>query len=112
MWTYELLYGLVGSDGAEPNGGLVFDPAGSLYGTTAMGGTNDEGTAFELTPGSHGWVETVLYEQGSRVAVALDKAGNLYGIGVGKYYGGGIFELSPGSIPLLVSSACFSATLG
>ncbi|HVI10685.1 MAG TPA: choice-of-anchor tandem repeat GloVer-containing protein [Candidatus Binatia bacterium] len=37
-------------DGAWPNGNLVFDSAGNLYGTTSGGGTDAAGTVFEITP--------------------------------------------------------------
>jgi uncharacterized repeat protein (TIGR03803 family) len=39
-----------GTDGTNPFGGLVFDSAGNLYGTTNAGGTNSAGTVFEVTP--------------------------------------------------------------
>jgi hypothetical protein len=42
-----------GKDGYQPNGSLVFDGAGNLYGTTLNGGTDGGyvcGTVFELTP--------------------------------------------------------------
>ncbi|MGA8867151.1 MAG: choice-of-anchor tandem repeat GloVer-containing protein [Candidatus Sulfotelmatobacter sp.] len=39
-----------GTDGVEPLGGLIFDSAGNLYGTTADGGAANAGTVFEITP--------------------------------------------------------------
>jgi uncharacterized repeat protein (TIGR03803 family) len=30
--------------------GLIFDAVGNLYGTTAVGGTYNNGTVFEITP--------------------------------------------------------------
>ncbi|HTR26631.1 MAG TPA: choice-of-anchor tandem repeat GloVer-containing protein [Terriglobales bacterium] len=39
-----------GRDGSYPNYGLTFDPAGSLWGSTPVGGTNGGGTLFRLTP--------------------------------------------------------------
>ena len=41
-----------GADGNGPNGGLVLDSVGNLYGTTQGGGSNDDGTIFELNMGS------------------------------------------------------------
>jgi len=53
-WTEKILYtfrGLGGHDGAFPFGGVIFDAAGNLYGTTLSGGqTSNGGTVFELTP--------------------------------------------------------------
>lgn len=39
-----------GSGEVLPVGGLVFDTAGNLYGTTEYGGTSNDGTVFEVTP--------------------------------------------------------------
>lgn len=38
-----------GTNGAAPNGGLVADSQGNLYGTTRSGGANGFGTVFKLT---------------------------------------------------------------
>ena len=38
------------TDGFFPYGGLIFDTAGNLYGTTYFGGTDGYGTVFEFTP--------------------------------------------------------------
>ncbi len=83
--TFQVLYSFAGgTDGAYPNGGLVRDAAGNLYGTTVMGGTlQDAGTVFKLdTTGT----KTVLYsflggvDGGFPVRSLLrDSAGNLYG---------------------------------
>lgn len=37
-----------GADGGEPDGGVVRDTAGNLYGTTFEGGTSNAGTVFRL----------------------------------------------------------------
>ena len=37
-------------DGAFPWGGVVFDKAGNLYGTTFSGGANGYGTVYQMTP--------------------------------------------------------------
>lgn len=70
-------------DGANPNGGLVRDPAGSWYGTTASGGTFGFGTVFKLDNTNK---ETVLYSftggtdgQKPNGSLVRDAAGNLYG---------------------------------
>jgi uncharacterized repeat protein (TIGR03803 family) len=38
------------SDGTVPNGNLVFDAAGNLYGVAALGGAHDAGMVYEITP--------------------------------------------------------------
>lgn len=72
-----------GTIGAYPYAGLIFDPAGNLYGTTALGGSG-YGTVFELT--SPSWTESVLHtftggSDGAEPYSGLisDSAGNLYG---------------------------------
>jgi len=98
-------------DGQNPYGSLILDSAGNLYGTTWIGGPDDEGVIFRLAPGSKGiWKETVLFSfhdlvnnppDGANpyVGLLMDKAGNLYGTtrdGGGKSTGGGVvFQLTP-----------------
>jgi uncharacterized repeat protein (TIGR03803 family) len=85
------------SDGSAPNGGLIFDTAGNLYGTTSSGGGATKqcssgagqgcGIVFELSPTSGGsWTESVLHRfqtnrggAGPYGGVVFDDAGNLYG---------------------------------
>ncbi len=62
-----VLYGFQGdTDGANPYGGLISDPAGNLYGTTEFGGAGKfkiAGTLYQLKPGKQGspWTETILH---------------------------------------------------
>jgi len=121
-WTEKILYefGPDSNDGIYPNGGLVFDTAGNLYGLTSGGGqqgcTSDGlcGTVFKLTPTAHGrWIKQVLHyfdangKDGNdpTAGLVMDAHGNLYGT---TYYGGTgscsdgngvgcgtVFELSP-----------------
>jgi uncharacterized repeat protein (TIGR03803 family) len=94
-----------GADGSEPNGALIADAAGNLYGTTVTGG-NGTGVVFELSAGRKGsWTETVLHSfNGADGAnplggLVVDAQGNLYGTAFSDTVttGGGVFELSPGS---------------
>jgi len=86
-WTLLPLYAFKDQpDGALPYGGVIFDKAGNLYGTTYYAGEGDVGTVYELTPANGSWTETVLYSfkgggDGSSPISTLvsDKAGNLYG---------------------------------
>ena len=55
-----------GLDGSGPNGALILDSAGNIFGTTGeggtagVGGTAASGTVFELSPGSGGeWMESL-----------------------------------------------------
>ncbi len=52
-WTYTDLHDFAGgADGCEPNGGVVLDSQGDIYGTTTGCGTypNEYGTVWEITP--------------------------------------------------------------
>ena len=103
----KLLYSFRGSpDGSYPVASLVADGAGNLYGTTALGGTNGDGSVFELSPPTGGkttWTQTVLYSfdgaDGNAPFGGLikDTAGNFYGttVGGGANSWGVAFELSP-----------------
>jgi uncharacterized repeat protein (TIGR03803 family) len=106
-WTESILYNFSGgSDGSQPYGGLIFDSAGNLYGTTFQGGASNAGTVYELTPGKGGaWTETVLYSfaggadgSGPQSDLNFDQAGNLFGTttGGGSPGNGIVFQLTPG----------------
>jgi len=88
---YSILHSFTpGTDGAAPNGGVIFDPSGNMYGTTRSGGTvgcggiYGCGTVYKLTPAG---VETVLYSFTTAAAdgrfpvggLVRDKDGNLFG---------------------------------
>ncbi len=103
-WTEKVLYSFgTGTDGAMPVGGVIFDSAGNLYGTTSAGGTAGYGTVFQLQPGTV-WKENILhnFENASDGAtpyadLVSDASGNVYGAATaGGINGGGtVFELSP-----------------
>lgn len=102
-----------GSDGALPNGGLIADRYGNLYGATEAGGTGTGcyggkgcGTLFKLS--EHG-DETVLYSfQGGVDGISpfgpllMDGSGNLFGAtqggagdGCAGYGCGTVFKFAP-----------------
>ena len=106
-WTEKVLHSFAGpapgaeyGDGALPNGGLVFDSTGVLYGTTFYGGNNVQrqceggvegtgcGIVFALMPPTKSggqWREKLLHAfygrdgSSSAAGVVLDQNGNLYG---------------------------------
>jgi uncharacterized repeat protein (TIGR03803 family) len=105
-WTLTPLYAFKDQpDGALPYGGLIFDQAENLYGTTYYAGVHDVGTVYKLTHAGGAWHETVLYSfkggsNGSAPISTLvaDKAGNLYGTTSDGGAGcacGVIFKLAP-----------------
>jgi uncharacterized repeat protein (TIGR03803 family) len=107
-WSVTTLHSFDGTDGSEPNGGLIFDAEGNLYGTTPDGGVYDVGTVFKLTPGSAGWTLTVIDNfcppygcpdgGGPLAGLTQDKEGNLLGTArAGLYNMGVVFQLTPGS---------------
>lgn len=108
-WSEKLLYSFMGnSDSEEPEGSLIFDEMGDLYGT-AYGGGEGFGTVFELSPAVNGpWNERVLYEfggppnndgSGPSAGLVFDDAGNLYGTTVAGVISGNccgtVFRLAP-----------------
>jgi uncharacterized repeat protein (TIGR03803 family) len=118
-WAEKILYaftGVANSDGAFPQGGLIADANGALYGTTSQGGiaTSDDqegnGIVYKLTPpvkGQGGWTATIIYRftgpDGSQPqgSLLLGKNGELYGT---TYVGGSagegtVFELTPPASP-------------
>jgi uncharacterized repeat protein (TIGR03803 family) len=92
---------------STPQGGMVEDSHGNLFGTTALGGAYDLGTVFEVAAGS-GTVTTLASFTGADGSspvgdLVMDSQGNLYGttytggtspLGQG---GGTVFELPNGS---------------
>lgn len=102
-WTENVLYSFLGppSDGFQPDGAVIFDAAGNLYGTTVTGGTNGDGIAFKLTPANGSWNESVLYNFSSNSVghyaegtLVMDQVGNLYGT---TWINGSVYELSHSS---------------
>jgi len=95
-WTKTTIYAFAGgSDGSTPEGGLISDSKGNLYGLTLTGGTGPClvygrnpgcGTIFELKRSRGSWKEVVVFTfpggsggQGPK-GLTLDGAGNLYGV--------------------------------
>lgn len=106
-WTFAVIYNFCPQynclDGAEPAAGVTADKTGNLYGT-AGGGPDCCGVFYELTPGSGGWEESVLYDFGSKpydatastAPLIFSKTGDLYGTSYygGSFGGGAVFKLT------------------
>jgi hypothetical protein len=107
VWTEKILHRFTdGDDGAGPNGGLIFDAKGALYGTAGGGGTGTLGVVFRLALATGGrWSETVLHnftvDKGRRNPwgpVTFDSSGNLYGTAhaaASDKFGGVVFAMKP-----------------
>jgi uncharacterized repeat protein (TIGR03803 family) len=103
-WTETVLYRFQGgSDGSFPNSGLVLDSAGNLYGIATGNSTICVcDVIFKLSPQSGGtWTQSVLYTTNYPTnyepigTLALDSAGNLYGVTSPTNNCGTVFRLSP-----------------
>lgn len=105
-WTESVIHSFTDApDGFNPQGEVVFDSSGNVYGTTQAGGDNGmygDGVVYELTPGAGGlWTESIPYtfpnvSVGYPVrALLMDTAGNLFGIGESDGQQGSVYELSP-----------------
>jgi uncharacterized repeat protein (TIGR03803 family) len=50
-WREKILHDFtISSDAGNPNGGVVFDSAGNLYGVGYNGGASGSGAVYEITP--------------------------------------------------------------
>jgi len=104
------------TDGSAPRDGIILGSDGNFYGTTYYGGTNDEGTVYQITPAG---VLTTLHSfdgtDGNYPISLLFQAtnGTFYGTtSVGGSGGDGtIFSLSVGLGPG-VETAPISGTVG
>jgi uncharacterized repeat protein (TIGR03803 family) len=106
-WQENVLYSFTGAaDGGYPQDAVVLDSSGNVYGSTYSGGSDNQGTLFELTPGSgSSWTENVLLNFNNLhgtgpSALAFDASGNLYGtatngVADSNHEKGTIYELTP-----------------
>src|SRR5271166_1623673 len=108
--TLKVLHSFTGGgDGASPGAGVTMDQAGNLFGTTASGGIDDNGTVFRLSKRGSGWVLNPLYlflggSDGATpyARVVFGPDGSLYGTtydgggdGCSGYGCGTVFNLKP-----------------
>jgi uncharacterized repeat protein (TIGR03803 family) len=111
-WTETTLFGFTGGpDGGAPLGTLLVTARGTLLGTTTLGGANNTGTIFALTPPATSgapWTQAVLaslptIQTGRGVypygGLVRSRAGILYGTTQegGAHGCGAVFQLAPGN---------------
>ncbi len=107
-WTESVIHSFNSEGGLSqglPEGSLVIDHSGDLYGTTDCSATLGcfWGAVWELQPSQSGWNLTNLYQWGlgdgyQPVGVISDSSGNLYGADFGdggSGIPGAIYQLSP-----------------
>jgi len=111
--TESAIYTFAPGDSFWPQGGLVEDGQGNMYGATAGGGISGMGTVFELSPPSQvgsGWKKQTLwsfssYGSGGSVPstdLVIDGGGTLYGAtqsgGDPRCGCGVVYKLTPPSV--------------
>jgi uncharacterized repeat protein (TIGR03803 family) len=131
-WAESVLHAFTGVDGNDPEGGVIMDAAGNLYGTASQGGANPCseyytagcGVVFQLKPHDGSWSETILHSftgaDGLRphAGLIVDAAGNLYGTtdsgGPGGVQAGAgvVFKLMPSADGTWTESVLHAFTYG
>jgi uncharacterized repeat protein (TIGR03803 family) len=114
-WDFTVLHAFGGPEGYMPNGPLLLDAAGNLYGTDAGGGYGGGecattgyggcGTVYQMHPNGDGtWSVNVLYSFKGGLdgttpngGLATDPSGAFYGTTAfgGTAYCGTVFKLAP-----------------
>ncbi len=82
VWTEKVLYRFTGldEDGAQPNADVAIGRNGAIYGTTQRGGTQENGTVFELTPPKSpdgAWQKQIIYRFTSHAGDGAEPATGL-----------------------------------
>jgi len=98
-------------DGGYP-GGLVLGRDGSFYGTTSLGGYQNKGTFFVVSPDGSTFATLYGFESSMgnnpTAALVLGSDGNFYGTAPagGANASGTVFKITPGGTPTLLYSFC------
>ena len=91
-WTETTLYNFPGYLG-NPEGEVVIDAFGNLYGATEFGGDYGYGSVFELSASGNAWSLTTLHSfdwvdgLAPHAGIVVDSAGNIYGTAIGSLSG-------------------------
>ncbi|OYW07108.1 MAG: hypothetical protein B7X11_00540, partial [Acidobacteria bacterium 37-65-4] len=118
---FALLHSFMGgaSDGVNPEGSLVLDGSGNLYGSTYGGGVSNGGTIFTIKADGSGFALLHSFTGGGadgdfpRGGLILDNAGNLYGTTESGGSGGTVFKVkTDGTGFALLHSFTFGASEG
>jgi len=105
-FTYGVVHSFVRSIGPyTPQGGVLLDKAGNVFGTASDGGRFGFGAAYELSPSAGAYRFRTLYDFGNSDgrsptgSLVAGPAGALFGtgsgLGAGSQTGGTVFELMP-----------------
>ena len=112
-WAKTIIHTFTGPDGAYPQGGLIADANGALFGLASGGGplsygvVGGYGVLYKLTPPGFGqtrWAHTSIYEFDITTTgdtpigeLVRDTPGRFYGIANsgGPGYGGTVYEIVP-----------------
>ena len=101
--TPDTLVSFDGTNGYAPNGGLIADTNGNLFGTTEGGGENGLGILFEIANTATGYASTPTVLAGFNDAIGThpsapiaDANGNLFGttLGGGSTAQGTVYEIA------------------
>jgi uncharacterized repeat protein (TIGR03803 family) len=109
-WQETVLHQFGGMpDGSDASSPVIFDGAGNLYGVTYVGGANNVGAVYQLSPDHGSWTENVIYSFTTEMndhtvhypqdQLAIDPMGNVYGAAgcnqtLGCFYGA-VWQLQP-----------------
>lgn len=108
-YSQTVLYSFGGEGDADtPNGPILLDSAGALYGVTSLGGAFGQGALYKYVPAANGnpATESLLFSFGGSSTTGSTPAGNLLFDAYGNIYGvttnggsadddGVVYELSP-----------------
>lgn len=119
-YAFSTLVEFNSTNGSRPEGNLLVDAAGNLYGTTSKGGPSNQGTVFKLNASNNYALTTLASFTNSTggvpyAGVIADAAGNLYGTtvtGGGANIKGTVFKLSASNNYALSTLVSFNGANG
>ncbi|MBD5657188.1 MAG: hypothetical protein IAI50_18710, partial [Candidatus Eremiobacteraeota bacterium] len=109
-YAFHVIHAFHSGDGQFPNGPLIVDKTGAVFGTTSYGGLHATpgdpgfGLVFKLTPSPHGYIESFLHSfnggdgRNPSGGLVMDATGSLYGVtahGGGAGSDGTAYKLTP-----------------